>query len=62
MSCLEISSVDEIVEVKNASPMGKREIILARTTLLRPGDYNSTNYRIPAVITAREWQQRFTSL
>ena len=54
MSCLEISSVDETVEVKNASPMGKREIILARTTLLRPGDYNSTNYRIPAVITARD--------
>lgn len=53
MSCLEITSVDETVEVKNPSPSGKREIILARTTLLRPGDYNSTNYRIPAVITAR---------
>ena len=54
MSCLEISTVDETVEVKNTSPSGKREIILARTTLLRPGDYNSTNYRIPAVITARD--------
>ena len=54
MSCLEISTVDETVEVKNSSPSGKREIILARTTLLRPGDYNSTNYRIPAVITARD--------
>lgn len=54
MSCLEISTVDETVEVKNESPAGKREIILARTTLLRPGDYNSTNYRIPAVITARD--------
>ena len=54
MSCLEISTVDETAEVKNESPAGKREIILARTTLLRPGDYNSTNYRIPAVITARD--------
>lgn len=54
MSCIEISTVDETAEVKNASPTGKREIILARTTLLRPGDYNSTNYRIPAVITARD--------
>lgn len=53
MSCLEISTVDETAEVRNPSPSGKREIILARTTLLRPGDYNSTNYRIPAVITAR---------
>ncbi len=53
ISCLEISTIDETVEVRNPSPSGKREIILARTTLLRPGDYNSTNYRIPAVITAR---------
>ena len=54
MSCLEVSTVDETVEVKNTSPTGNREIILARTTLLRPGDYNSTNYRIPAVITAHD--------
>lgn len=54
MSCLEICTIDEKVEIKNPSPSGKREIILARTTLLRPGDYNSTNYRIPAVITARD--------
>ncbi len=54
MSCLEISTVDDTVEIRNPSPVGNREIILARTTLLRPGDYNSTNYRIPAVITARD--------
>lgn len=54
VSCLEISTSDETLEVNNPSPTGKREIILARTTLLRPGDYNSTNYRIPAVITARD--------
>lgn len=53
MSCLEITTSEGTYAVKNTSPSGKREIILARTTLLRPGDYNSTNYRIPAVITAR---------
>ena len=53
MSCLEITTSEGTYAVKNTSPSGKREIILARTTLLRPGDYNSTNYRIPAVITAK---------
>lgn len=53
MSCLEITTADGTFEVRSPSPSGKREIILARTTLLRPGDYNSTNYRIPAVITAK---------
>lgn len=53
LSLNSISTVDETYEVKNPSPSGKREIILARTTILRPGDYNSTNYRIPVVITAR---------
>ena len=31
-----------------------REILLARTTLYKPGDYNSKNYRIPAIITAAD--------
>lgn len=53
MSCLEITTAEGSYAVKSTSPSGKREIILARTTLLRPGDYNSTNYRIPAVITAK---------
>ncbi|MBR5781445.1 MAG: exo-alpha-sialidase [Bacteroidales bacterium] len=53
MSCLEITTAEGTYTVKNTSPSGKREVILARTTLLRPGDYNSTNYRIPAVITAK---------
>lgn len=53
MSCLEVSTTAETAEVRNPSPSGSREIILARTTLFRPGDYNSLNYRIPAVITAR---------
>ena len=54
MSCYEVNSVDETAEIKNPSPVGNREIILARTTLLRPGDYDSKNYRIPGVITAKD--------
>ena len=54
MSVLSLTVNDEAHDVKNPNPAGSREIILARTTLLRPGDYNSTNYRIPAVITARD--------
>ena len=53
MSLLSIDTETEVCELKSPSPIGNREIILARTTLLRPGDYNSTNYRIPAVIIAR---------
>ncbi len=30
---------------------GQREILLARTKVLAPGDYGSKNYRIPAIIT-----------
>ena len=54
MSLLSITAETETCELKNPSPTGSREIILARTTLLRPGDYNSSNYRIPAVITAKD--------
>lgn len=28
--------------------------IITRTVIYRPGDYNSTNYRIPAIITAKD--------
>lgn len=54
MSLLSIVTDEETCELKSHSPGGQREIILARTTLLRPGDYNSSNYRIPAVITAKD--------
>ena len=53
MELLSMTVENETFKVRNGDPIGSREIILARTTLLRPGDYNSTNYRIPAVITAR---------
>lgn len=54
MSLLSIVADSETCELRNPDPAGQREIILARTTLLRPGDYDSKNYRIPAVITARD--------
>lgn len=49
-----ITTAEETYELTNPSPAGSREIILAHTLLLQPGDYNSTNYRIPAVITAKD--------
>ena len=52
-----LKAVETAVEnfgIGNSSPAGNREIILAHTLLFQPGDYNSTNYRIPAVITAKD--------
>ena len=49
-----ITTTEETYNLTNPSPAGSREIILAHTLLLQPGDYNSTNYRIPAVITAKD--------
>jgi sialidase-1 len=49
-----ITTDEQTYELTNPSPAGNREIILAHTLLLQPGDYNSTNYRIPAVITAKD--------
>ena len=52
-----LKAVETAVEyygIANASPAGNREIILAHTLLYQPGDYNSTNYRIPAVTTAKD--------
>ena len=37
-----------------ASAEGHRDTIYTRTLIYQPGDYNSTNYRIPAVITAKD--------
>ena len=49
-----ITTAEETYDLTNPSPTGNREIILTHTLLLQPGDYNSTNYRIPAVITAKD--------
>ena len=49
-----ILTTEQTYTLANPSPAGSREIILAHTLLFQPGDYNSTNYRIPAVITAKD--------
>ena len=49
-----IVTADENYGIANPSPTGNREIILAHTLIYQPGDYNSMNYRIPAVITAKD--------
>lgn len=45
-----ITTVDETYEVASPSPTGNKEIILCRTTIYMGGDYNSSNYRIPAIL------------
>ena len=49
-----ITTAEETYELTNPSPAGNREIILAHTLIYQPGDYSSMNYRIPAVITAKD--------
>ena len=49
-----ITTAEETYELANSSPVGSREILLAHTLIYQPGDYNSMNYRIPAVITAKD--------
>ena len=53
-SLIAIQTTDEYYEIENPSPEGNREIIRACTSIYQPGDYNSANYRIPAVITAKD--------
>lgn len=48
------STVDETVTPANGNPAGSRTILLRRTLVYRPGDYGSTNYRIPAITTAAD--------
>ncbi|EOA60227.1 hypothetical protein HMPREF1214_00477 [Bacteroides sp. HPS0048] len=38
----------------NSPATGKREILLTRKLLFAPGDLNSRNYRIPAIVTAHD--------
>lgn len=47
-----LTSSNQTFAFVNGSPAGAREVLLARTLVFAPGDYSSTNYRIPAMITA----------
>ena len=49
-----ISTINETVTPANGNPAGSRTILLRRTLVYGPGDYGSTNYRIPAIATAAD--------
>lgn len=49
-----ILTAEQGFPLDNPSPTGNREIILAHKLIYQPGDYNSMNYRIPAIITAKD--------
>ena len=49
-----LTTKDETVIPANGNPAGLRTILLRRTLIYGPGDYSSTNYRIPAITTAAD--------
>lgn len=49
---LSLKTANETYNFSAGNPSGSREILLARTLVFGPGDFSSTNYRIPAIITA----------
>ncbi|MCC8145852.1 MAG: exo-alpha-sialidase [Bacteroidales bacterium] len=54
VSLISVSTVAETIEVENPSVTGSRTILLARQMLYAPGDLGSKNFRIPAIITAKD--------
>lgn len=46
----EITTESQAFEIDNPAPTGSREILLKRRLVFAPGDYNSTNWRIPALL------------
>lgn len=52
VALLDITTGSGTYTLEQSNPNGDREILLARTTVYKPGDYNSVAYRIPAIITA----------
>ncbi|MDL2222738.1 exo-alpha-sialidase [Bacteroidales bacterium OttesenSCG-928-M11] len=51
---LSLSTENERFELIKSSEEGYRTILLSRQMLYSPGDYGSKNYRIPAIITAKD--------
>ncbi len=49
-----ITTENGIYVVNNGNPSGNRQILLGRKLLFSPSDYNSKNYRIPAICTAKD--------
>ena len=53
-SVASITTNFETYTFTSGDPAGSRTILLRRTLVYGPGDYNSTNYRIPAITTAAD--------
>lgn len=53
-SVVSIATETETHTFDQGNPAGSREIMLRRTLVYAPGDYGSTNYRIPAITTAAD--------
>jgi sialidase-1 len=51
-SVVSLTTSNQTFVFSTGNPAGEREVLLGRTLLFAPGDYGSTNYRIPAMITA----------
>lgn len=46
----EITTESQAFEIENPAPTGSREILLKRRLVFAPGDYDSKNWRIPALL------------
>ena len=46
----EITTESQAFEIENPAPTGSREILLKRRLVFTPGDYDSKNWRIPALL------------
>ena len=46
----EITTESQTFEIEKPAPTGSREILLKRRLVFAPGDYNSTNWRIPGLL------------
>lgn len=49
-----LTTNNETVTPADGNPSGSRTILLRRTLIYGPGDYNSVSYRIPAITTAAD--------
>ncbi|MHB9054947.1 MAG: exo-alpha-sialidase [Paludibacteraceae bacterium] len=53
-SVISLTTNFETYTFASGNPAGDRTILLKRILVFSPGDYNSTNYRIPAITTAAD--------
>lgn len=47
---IDVTTESQTYEIENPAPIGSREILLKRRLVFAPGDYNSTNWRIPGLL------------